>query len=114
MIRIQNAITDNGNLPIVRGGTSPLTGTIVIGDLTRRLGTTRIHRYFIIRILGSLATTVHIMDTTVATIRIMGTILTQTFTGAIAVATTIPRARGVPTTGAVGGVKIDVHGIRAV
>lgn len=114
-LKIQKAITADGNGVIVgpiriRPATIP-----IIGHRTRRILITPIHRYGIRSILGFPDTTVHPTDITEATIPLMDTIRTRMSIGGITVAVGMSRSRGVPIpTEATGEVKIDVYGVHGV
>lgn len=97
-----------GILPIATG-TSPHTGTIPIGPLTRRILIMRTHLCGITPTLGS-------MDTMLRTIVItQTTILIETSISGITVEVGMSRFRGVPTTTEVlGVVKADVRGVHVV
>lgn len=115
MLKIQKAITADGNGVIVgpiriRPATIP-----IIGHLTRLILITPIRRYGIHSTLGFLDTTVRITDITEATTPIMDTILTRMSIGGITVAVGMFRSHGVPTlTEAIGEVKADVHEVHGV
>ena len=115
MLKIQKAITADGNGVIVgpiriRPATIP-----IIGHRTRRILITPIRRYGIRSTLGFLDTTVRITDIIAATTPTTDTIRTRMFIGGTTVAVGMSRSRGVPTlTEAIGEVKADVHGIHGV
>lgn len=117
-MKTRKAITDDGSLPTATGTSLPI-GTILIGHPMHRIRITGIHQYFIIRTLGSLATTVHTMDTTAATIRITDTIeatppIRMSIDG-ITAAVGMFRSRGVLIlTETIGEVKTDVHEVHGV
>ena len=115
MLKIQKAITADGNGVIVgpiriRPATIP-----IIGHLTHRILITPIRRCGIRSTLGFLDTTVRITDITEATTPIMDTIRTRMSIGGITVAVGMFRSHGVLTpTEATGEVKVNVHGIHGV